>query len=194
MKTVLIVGSAPCVREDLESAMRLRPWAEVIAVKFSVAIVYSRIAVTHHAEHASRMKAIHRERWGDEVEIHMPKRKVMEQFKQFVDRAWPELSGTGGTSAWGAAKLGKLLGYDEVIMCGCPLEVAKHGDHYHDPEIFAAANRSGASRTRGEPFANDNAIRGYQRFIESDIVLGNAVGIKSMSGWTRRRLGAPDGR
>ena len=193
MKTVLIVGSAPCVRADLEAARLLRPDADVIAVKFSVAIVHARIAVTHHAEHAQRMKAIHRGRWGDEVEIHMPKKKIMEKFKQHVDRAWPELIGTGGTSAWGAAKIAKLLGYEEVILCGCPLEVAKHGDCYHDPEIFDAAVASGASRNRGEPFANSNAIRGYQRFIESDIVLGAASGIRSMSGWTRKKLGAPDG-
>jgi hypothetical protein len=194
MKTVLIVGSAPCVREDLEAALTLRPWAEIIAVKFSVAIVYSRIAWTHHSEHAGRMKAIHRERWGDEVAIHMPKKKIMEQFKDHVDKAWPELTRTGGTSSWGACQIARLLGFDEIIMCGCPLEVAKHGEFYHDEEIFRAATKSGAKRDRGEPYANDNAVRAYQRFIESDAVLGRAVGISSMSGWTRKLLGAPNGR
>jgi len=172
----------------------LRPSAEHIAVKFSVAIVHAAIAVTHHAEHASRMKKLHREIWGDEVYIHMPKKLIKPEFMPYIDYVWTELAGVGGTSSWGAARLAKLLGYDEVILCGCPLESAKDGELYHDAEIFEAANRVGASRHRGEPYANENAIRGYQRFIESDIVLGHGAGIKSMSGWTRKKLGAPNGR
>jgi hypothetical protein len=194
MRTALIVGSAPCVKADLDAARVLRPEADVIAVKFSVAIVHARIAVTHHAEHAERMKAIHRERWGDEVEIHMPKRKVVERFLPFIDKTWPQLLCTGGTSAWGAARIARLIGYEEVILCGCPLEAARHGDFYHDEEILEVATGAGASRYRGEPFANDHAVRSYQRFIESDAVLGYAAGVKSMSGWTRKHLGAPDGR
>lgn len=192
--TVLVVGSAPCVRKDLAAARLLRPDADVIAVKFSVAIVHARIAVTHHGEHAERMKKLHRQCWGDEVEIHMPKKKIHDEQKQFVDRMWDELAGTGGTSAWGAARIARLLGYEEIILCGCPLEVAKHGDYYHDQEIFKAAVKAGARRDRGEPFANDNAIRGYQRFIESDLALGRGAGIRSMSGWTMKKLGAPNGR
>ena len=172
----------------------LRPGAEHIAVKFSVAIIHAAIAVTHHAEHASRMKKLHREIWGDEVYIHMPKKLIKPEFMPYIDYIWNELAGVGGTSSWGAARLAKLLGYDEVILCGCPLEMVKDDDFYHDPEIFEASIRPGAPPHRGEPYANENAIRGYQRFIESDIVLGHGTGIKSMSGWTRKKLGAPNGR
>lgn len=172
----------------------LRPSAEHIAVKFSVAIVHAAIAVTHHAEHASRMKKLHREIWGDEVYIHMPKKLIKPEFMPYIDYIWSELAGVGGTSSWGAARLAKLLGYEEVILCGCPLESAKDGELYHDAEIFEAANRVGASRHRGEPWANEAAVRQYQRKISDQVDQGLATGIYSMSGWTRDKLGAPNGR
>lgn len=165
----------------------------MIAVKFSVALVHARIAVSHHAEHAERMKRIHRDRWGDEVEIHMPKKVTKPEYLRYVDRVWPELAGVGGTSAWGAARLARLMGFEEVILCGCPLEATAPGARYHDEGIFDAACKAGVPRDRGEPFANTAAVRQYQNFIQSDIDLGRAVGITSMSGWTRKALGAPDG-
>jgi len=55
-RAVLVVGSATCVSSDLSKAFELRPSADVIAVKFSVSIVKARHAVTHHPEHAVRMK------------------------------------------------------------------------------------------------------------------------------------------
>lgn len=194
MGAVLIVGSAPCVRSDLAAARLLRPDADAIAVKFSVLLVHARIAVTHHPEHAERMKRLHRETWGDEVAVHMPKKVGIRGYERHVDRIWPELSAIGGTSAWGAARMARLLGYDEAILCGCPLEVVGPGERYHDEEVYEASVRCGARRDRGEPFANDHAVRGYQQFIISDMQLGNAEGIRSMSGWTRKKLGAPDVR
>lgn len=194
MATTLIIGSAPCVTEDMAAALRLRPDADMIAVKFSVAIVHARIAVTHHGEHAERMKRLHRERWGDDVEIHAPKKMFKPEELAHIDRVWPELAGVGGTSAWGAARIAKLLGADEVIMCGCPLLPAGYGDAYHDDTIAAAALTTGAKRNRGEPWANSAAVAQYQRKLYSDVQQGLAEGIRSMSGWTRKVLGAPDVR
>jgi hypothetical protein len=191
--TALIVGSAPCALSDLAAACLLRPSADVIAVKFSVAIVHARVAVTHHGEHAGRMKRLHRDRWGDDVEIHAPKKVFRDEDRPHIDRIWPELAGVGGTSGWGAARIARLMGYDEVILCGCPLQVTADGEAYHDAQVHEAAAQAGANRHRGEPWGNDNAVRQYQRQIESDVQLGLAEGIRSMSGWTRQVLGAPHG-
>lgn len=192
--TALIVGSAPCARNDIAHARIRRPCADTIAVKFSVAIVHARVAVSHHAEHAETMKRIHRKVWGDEVEVHMPKKVVKPQYLPHVDKQWPELVGVGGTSAWGAARMARqCLGYDEAILCGCPLWPTEPGQRYHDAEVFEAATAAGVRTDRGEPFANPDAVRQYQTFIQSDIDRGLAGGITSMSGWTRKALGAPDG-
>jgi hypothetical protein len=193
MATTLIIGSAPCVQADLAAARLLRPHADMIAVKFSVALVHACIAVTHHGEHAERMKRLHRERWGDDVEIHAPKKVYRPEYLPFIDRIWPELSGVGGTSAWGAARIARLMGADEVILCGCPLVAAEYGDAYHDDTVAEAALWAGAKQNRGEPWSNDHAVRQYQRQIESDVQQGLAEGIRSMSGWTRKTLGAPHG-
>ena len=193
MVTALIIGSAPCVKSDLAAAKLLRPHADMIAVKFSVALVHARVAVTHHGEHAERMKRLHRERWGDDVEIHMPKKMIAPEFKPFVDKFWIELSGVGGTSAWGAARMAKLMGYDEAILCGCPLNVVDHGERYHDETVAEAARAVGVKPYRGEPFANTAAVRGYRNYIMSDRDRGLASGIVSMSGWTQKTLGAPHG-
>lgn len=191
--TVLIVGSAPSVYSDLYTALQLRPNADVIAVKFSVVLVHAPVAVTHHGEYAEPIKELHRKRWGDDVQIFAPKKLFTDEQRRHIDREWHELAGVGGTSAWGAARMAKLLGASEVILCGCPIEPTEPGKPYHHPMIYQATYQHGIRNQRGEPFANPAAVRGYQRFIESDIQLGNAEGIYSMSGWTRKALGAPHG-
>ena len=193
MATVLIVGSAPCVYNDLYTVLQLRPDADVIAVKFSVVLVHAPVAVTHHGEHAEPIKALHRERWGDEVQVYAPKKLFTDEHRRFIDREWQELAGVGGTSAWGAARMAKLMGADEVILCGCPLDLTQHGERYHHPLVWEATRNHGLRTNRGEPFANKHAVTGYREFIQSDIQRGNAEGIVSMSGWTRKTLGAPHG-
>jgi hypothetical protein len=193
MATILIIGSAPCVQSDLAAARLLRPHADMIAVKFSVALVHARIAVTHHGDHAERMKRLHRERWGDDVEIHAPKKTFRPEELAHIDRIWPELAGVGGTSAWGAARIAKLMGAEEVILCGCPLLPAEYNEAYHDDAVAAAALTVGVKPNRGEPWANTAAVRRYQHQIVSDVHRGLAEGIRSMSGWTRAALGGLNG-
>jgi hypothetical protein len=192
MATTLIIGSAPCVHADMAAARILRPHADMIAVKFSVALVHAQIAVTHHGEHAERMKRLHRQCWGDEVQIHAPKKMFRPEELPHIDKLWHELAGVGGTSAWGAARIAKLLGADEVILCGCPMVPADYDEAYHDHTVAEAAWSVGAKRNRGEPWANNHAVQQYQRKIISDVQQGLAEGIRSMSGWTRNVLGAPN--
>ena len=193
METALIIGSAPCVQADLEAARILRPHADLIAVKFSVTLVHARVAVTHHGEHTERMKRLHRERWGDEVFVHAPKKVYRPEHLPFIDSIWHDLAGVGGTSGWGAARIARLMGYDEAILCGCPLLPAEYGDAYHDDTVAEAARAAGAKKNRGEPWGNSAAVRRYQHQIVSDMNLGLAEGIYSMSGWTRKTLGVPHG-
>lgn len=193
MATVLIVGSAPCVYNDLYTALQLRPDADVIAVKFSVVLVHAPVAVTHHGEHAEPIKALHRQRWGDDVQVYAPKKLFTAAQRMFIDREWHELAGVGGTSAWGAARMAKLMGAREIILCGCPLEPTAPGEPYHHPLVYEATKGHGIGNGRGEPWANERAVFGYRQFIQSDIERGNAEGIVSMSGWTRKTLGAPHG-
>lgn len=193
MATVLIVGSAPCVYNDLYTALQLRPDADVIAVKFSVALVHAAVAVTHHGEYVLPIKELHRARWGDEVQVYAPKKLFTDEQRRHIDREWHELAGVGGTSAWGAARMARLMGATEVILCGCPIDVAQPGEPYHHPIVYEATRQLGIGNQRGEPFGNEAAVRGYRNFIQSDIDRGLAEGITSMSGWTRKALGAPHG-
>ena len=45
---------------------------------------------------------------------------------------WPMVQGAG-SSAWGAAKVAFLMGYEEVILCGVPLEQGPYADGIYAP-------------------------------------------------------------
>lgn len=100
----------------------------------------------------------------------------------------------GATSASKAAKLGFILGFDEVILCGCPMDqpgyfpgeakVPQHvsclriGDHG-----LAYNSQAKVQETR--------IIRGYREKLKI-LAEGEFKGrVYSMSGFTRECLGPP---
>ena len=191
---VFVVGSATCVSNDLSEAFKLRPNADVIAVKFSVAIVKAKHAVTHHPEHAVRMKKLHREKWGGEIVVHTPyKSSIKPDDLNSIDCVWSCLAGIRGTSGWGAARIASLLGYDEVILCGCPIDIVADDEPFFDATIKRDASSVGASNQRGIPWKSKTNLDEWHSAIQKDISAGLATNIRSMSGWTRQVLGAPNG-
>jgi len=58
----------------------------------------------------------------------------------YIDELWPNIRNSGG-SAWGARKLAVEFGYDEVILCGCPMIPGPYvGNHnltgfMHKPDV-----------------------------------------------------------
>ena len=84
---------------------------------------------------------------------------------------WHKGARGGGSSAWGARKLAKLMGFDLVVLCGCPMTAGPYvGNH-----------------GLGGTMTQESVVERYQREITQDTEWHN--GVISLSGWTKDFLG-----
>ncbi len=89
----------------------------------------------------------------------------------WVDYWWREARGQG-TSAWCAVKLARLLGFDEIILCGVPLAPGPYADG-----------------RMARDFNRPRILERYRAGIAGDQAWHE--GVASMSGWTRDFFGEP---
>lgn len=180
------MGYAPSVHADVDAARRLRPAAPLLGVKYAV-LLYQEIehVWTQHIEQAPDIRAraarqifIHSRRHRDQ------RRRVALGREAAVDFVWPQLAWIYGGSGFTAALWARHgMGFDEVILCGVPLEAGGY-----TPEILPIKPLRGDG---GRSFVDPPALTRWQRVIEGYVKDGRAAGITSMSGWTRSILGAP---
>lgn len=198
---MLIVGSAPCLYEDVARAFRLRPFASVMLVNGAcTAIENAEHVLAGHEEKAEFFARERRVRFPNAPpwKLHAccnPKR--VDQYRSMfpaVTDWWPHEVGVGATSASKGAKLAFLLGADEVILCGCPLDQpgyfsgeAKVPQHISCQRI----GDHGIAHGLNIPVQETRIIKAYRsRFAE--LAAGEFKNrVFSMSGYTRRLLGEP---
>ncbi|HEX6007549.1 MAG TPA: hypothetical protein VFY80_06275 [Burkholderiales bacterium] len=101
-----------------------------------------------------------------------------------VTHIWENVS-TGGTSAWKAVRIGKAMGYEELILCGCPINDSGYFFGKQRTGITVACDRIG-----------DGEGRMYHNYRTTFAVRakGEGQGVFSMSGYSRELLGAPAAR
>lgn len=91
-----------------------------------------------------------------------------------VDCVW-SVDNLGGTSGLFGAFVGLMLGYQQVVLAGVPMD---RGGHYFDPPWYET------------DFGDDPAVRSAWAWARDNIFAGR---VRSLSGCTRDWLGAPDG-
>lgn len=207
MGTMLVVGSAPCVFEDVRRALQLRPFASLMLVNGAITAFEN--AEHFLAGHEEKAEFFVRERKrvfpnAPPIRVHAcchPHRKGMMSgmFPSVTD--WhPHEIGVGATSASKAAKLAFLLGATEVILCGCPMNQegyfegeAKVPQHVMCNRIGSFGNAHGLFKSNGQPLPvqETRIIKGYRANLKI-LAEGEFKGrVFSMSGFTREQLGAP---
>ena len=179
----LVIGYAPSVHAEVAAARALRPGAVLLGVKYA-AVLYQEIehVWTQHLEQAADIRAranraifIHARRCGDQ------RRRIRRGRDADVDYVWPGLRWAAGGSGFAAALWARHgMGFEEVILCGCPLVPGGYAD-----EIRSFKTMYGPS------FVAPHALHRWRAVIMGFINDGRAAGITSMSGWTRSALGAP---
>jgi hypothetical protein len=130
MDTMLVVGSAPCLFDDVREALKLRPFAEIMLVNGACTAI----------ESADHMLAGHEEKAEFFAEARRKKFPAspfpryhgctMEHRRNEMKHLCPSVTdwhllekGICATSASKAAKIAKYaLGFEEVILCGNPLD------------------------------------------------------------------------
>jgi hypothetical protein len=173
---VLVCGFGPTFWEDLERARKLRPGAPIIACNNAASAVKALAIFSQHSTKLGGWAKAQR-KFGDDFTVHAPGSiDLLDQHRRrhpYVDYWWPLARGTG-TSPWAAQKLGKMMGFEERILVGVPLERGPYADG-----------------TFARDFRRKPILKIYRDFIRCDTAWHE--GVKAMSGWTMRMFGEPDG-
>lgn len=177
----LVVGTHPNWKEDLiaaESHARnsgLKVDA-ICAVNDATNLVTADYLVTCHSENLVQFL----EDVGHEIEIHT--RKKDEKYERWENQyVWPNSYGAG-SSLFAAATM-VCLGFDLVIMCGCPMNGM-------DGYAVKSHNGTDDSPRLGEEDFPANTLNGYHRNIQIfKDECDEADKIRSMSGVTKQIFG-----
>ena len=166
-----------CLHDDLARARELYPDAPLIAVNGAAREVKAIALYSRHPQHFTKPSYnwIKRQRrFGDDFTVHAS--NTGGQYLNGVEGVefWWEDARGGGGSAWGARKLAWLMGFEPVILCGCPLVPGPYvGNH-----------------SLGGLMYNNNVVEEMRRGLEQETEWHD--GAYSMSGWTRELLGDQD--
>jgi hypothetical protein len=129
MDTMLVVGSAPCLFVDVREALKLRPFASLMLINGAcTAIENAEHMLAGHEEKCEFFAEARRKAFPNSPfpRLHActmdHRRNEMKHLCPSVTDWWPFEKGIGATSASKAAKIAKTMGFDEVILCGNPLD------------------------------------------------------------------------
>lgn len=178
----LVVGTHPDWDDDFENACRklydegLRANA-VCAINDATALVSCNYLATCHSENLDQF--LHHLNGDREIEIHTRKKVLGQEYENHY--VWG--TSWGGGSALFAAGTMLIIGYDIVIMCGCPMNgrdgyaVKFHGDDDESPRI-------------GEEDFRDSTLEAYHLNMRTfKKQCPDAAKIRSMSGVTQEIFG-----
>jgi hypothetical protein len=201
MSTMLVVGSAPCLFEDVEAALRLRPFASLMLVNGAC----TAMARAEHvlAGHEEKAEFFARERrrvfpnappWKLHACTNLNRATSAKQLFPSVTDWWPHEVGVGATSASKGAKLAFLLGATEVILCGCPMNQPGYfAGEAKVPQHIACQRIGdhGIAKGLNIPVQQTRIIKAYRERLKILAQTEFKNRVFSMSGFTREQLGAP---
>lgn len=201
MSTMLVVGSAPCLYDDVERALSLRPFASVMLVNGAcTAIENAEHVLAGHEEKAEFFTRERRARfpnappWKLHACTHPHRLATAKQLFPSVTDWHPHEIGVGATSASKGVKLAFLLGATEVILCGCPMDQpgyfsgeAKVPQHISCQRI----GDHGIAHGLGIPVQETRIIKLYRERFKQLAQTDFRSKVFSMSGFTRDQLGEP---
>ncbi len=201
MTTMLVVGSAPCLYDDVAAALKLRPFASLMLVNGACTAFENAEHVL--AGHEEKAEFFHRERLkkfphGPKYRLHAcahpHRRAAAESMFPSVTDWWPHEVGVGATSASKAAKLAFLLGATEVILCGCPMDQPGYFPGEAQVPQHISCQRigdHGIAHGLNIPVQETRIIKAYRARMKQLAETEFKNRVFSMSGFTQQCLGAP---
>jgi len=194
MSELIVAGSATNLFDDLAAAEALFPLATIMTVNGACALVEAaehclaghtdkaeQFAAARHAAFPNARPVRWHANWGN------PRRPAPRaNFPSITDWWGPEMS-SGATSAGKAALIGLAMGFDKIILCGCPLD----GSGYAPGESKGIRQDAACARI-GDLAAQSKKIIQRYRARMAELAQTTFKGrVFSMSGYTREVLGAP---
>jgi hypothetical protein len=187
---MLAVGSAPCLFDDVADAMKMYPDAERMLINGACTAFHSVEHILAGHTNKSNLFAAERARvypgsgvvYRFHATLSYPEQRIL---NPLITDWWGQDKVTGATSAGKAARIGLALGYDRIVLCGCPMD-ADAG--YWEGE--AKVPHDGCPR-----FNTPDPRQAIRRYRDKLAVLAKTEPFKSqvfsMSGYSRSVLGAP---
>ena len=173
--TCIILGSGWTADDDLERARKIRPGAFLIGINRSMRNYKCDMGVSLDRQGAKLWQAEHEEKFGL-IELHsrMLKQRSVVIAEPWINYWWYNYE-AGGTSSWLAVKIAHAIGFQEIILCGVPLEKGPSlpTDRWSD---WSGRSQQGVVESFRQALLRDHFYQPY---------------VKSMSGWTRELFGEP---
>lgn len=193
---LLVVGSAPCLYADLEAAQRIAPIHQIMLVNGAcTAVEDAQHVLAGHTGKAEDFAKARREAfpfalyWRLHATKYTRKQPVERKYPSVTDWWGGEMS-SGATSAGKAALIGLAMGFERVILCGCPMD----GSGYFPGESILGAgikHEAACQRIGDKTKQNQRTIVRYRAKMAELAETTFKGRVFSMSGYTRQVLGAP---
>lgn len=183
--SAIVLGSAPCVRTDFDQASELLPDASIFAVNEATRIAKPDFLCSFHYEKMDFFNRYAVDFWGavgwSTHAAVVTERGCHPDKVPAVDYWWPELWKPARTSAWFAAEIARLMGFERILLCGCPMN---GGDGYYN-DTAKSSERFGVIKPNGSYVVS---VRDSIRLVAEE---GLMPEVRSMSGYTRELFGGP---
>lgn len=185
-QSCIICGAAPSLLSEYEEAKHHRPDAVVICVNETVQAIHADHLITLHY---NKMRYFKNMSINKNVVAHSakpPRDKGDEIYFNDVDHVWPNAN-TSGTSGVAAIMVAEAMGFDEIILCGMPLEPT---GYFNEGQTV----KSSKTQPRFGYLKNADTLTSYHQngFHKA---LNDVPRIKeitrSMGGYTKQILGGP---
>ena len=183
--TLLIVGSAPNLMDDLAAASHYRPSAHVMAINEAAGVVKAHFIASQHPDVMLRFAGLQEAKFGRHgFTTHSGFDTHGQDPRQYpaVNYWWPRIQ-CGATSAWAGVRIARMMGFDEVILCGCPMN---GGDGYFMPTLAGST----AQPRFGFLGPEKSLVKSFKENLAA-YARSEGDGVYSMSGYTGEVLGLP---
>jgi hypothetical protein len=193
MTTLLVVGSAPCLHEDLVAARALFWDHETMTVNGACAAVeHAEHILAGHTARAEEYNAARKRVFPNAApwRVHanwtskspIPRKKLPS-----VTDWWPVEMSSGATSAGKAALIGLAMNFERVVLCGCPMD----GSGYFPRECEGIWKDPACARIGDPKKQGAKLIQRYKDRMRELAATTFKGRVFSMSGHTKELLGAP---
>jgi hypothetical protein len=168
---LIVFGIAPCLEEDLKNLSEItniENW-DFLAVGLDAATRLTN-RIQHVATyHPKELVQFRERRKQARLNLNYLTHSHTVLKNQEIDHVWPLVARSpfSGSSAFLGCQAGVGLGYEKIVLCGCPLQ--------------------GKKLDSKSEIIYDKFQKGWEKFAKE--MFGDSV--RSMSGWTRDFLGFP---
>jgi hypothetical protein len=194
LRVLLVVGSAPSLFDDLAAAQALYPDAEIMLVNGACAAVEAaQHVLAGHTDKAEEFARAREEAFPFALpwRLHATQRIGSnpirpEEYPSVTDWWGPDCT-SGATSAGKAALIGLRMGFDRIILVGCPLDGSGYfvGESAGIPQLRSCQRVGDATKQQAA------TIRRYKKRMAELAETTFKGKVFSMSGYTRELLGYP---